>query len=185
MVLKPFELHKFNVDDTNGVTLLIFSFSLSGKICNNLQSAYHLDKRGCLITREFLEYIDFEIGKHPEMNIGEYCWNILPKFENNYIFLQTVSLFICNIILSLSHDISALEKSKTYETELFKREPIIMNENIAEQLSVTELATRLNMSVSGLKRLFDKYAGMSVHKYFFTLKIKTATLFLKNGMSVN
>ena len=60
-----------------------------------------------------------------------------------------------------------------------------MNERVAEQLSVSELAASLNMSVSSLKRLFDKYAGISVHKYFLNLKIKTATLMLKGGMSVS
>ena len=60
-----------------------------------------------------------------------------------------------------------------------------MNTRISQTLSVDELADELNMSISSLKRLFDKYAGMSVHKYFLTLKIKMATVFLKEGMSVN
>ncbi|MBQ8740397.1 MAG: helix-turn-helix transcriptional regulator [Clostridia bacterium] len=185
IVLKPFELHKFNVEDPSGVTLLIFSFSLCGAICSNLQSAYHLDKRTRSIIRDFLEYIELEMEKRTENNKDEYYWNILPQFQTDDIFLQTITLFICRIILSFSSGTSTLAKYKTYETELFKRALIIMNENIAEQLSVNELADRLNISVSSLKRLFDKYAGMSVHKYFLTLKIKTATLFLKSGMSVN
>lgn len=185
IVLKPFELHKFNVDDPNGVTLFIFSFTLEGMIGGNLQSAYHFDKYGRSVIKAFLEYLDFEIKKRSDIIRDEYYWNILSYFENDNIFLQTVSLNISRIILTLSSDTSILEKSKTYETELFKKALIIMNENIAEQLSVNELAERLNISISSLKRLFDKYAGMSVHKYFLTLKIKVATLFLKNGTSVN
>ena len=185
IVLKPFELHKFNVDDPNGVTLFIFSFTLEGMIGGNLQSAYHFDKYGRSVVKTFLEYLDFEIKKRADIIRDEYYWNILSYFENDNIFLQTVSLNISRIILTLSSDTSILEKSKTYETELFKKALIIMNENIAEQLSVNELAERLNISISSLKRLFDKYAGMSVHKYFLTLKIKVATLFLKNGISVN
>lgn len=185
IVLKPFELHKFNIDDPNGVTLLVFSFAPNGTICNNLQSVYHLDKRERFVMRNFLEYIELEIEKNSQNNKDEYYWNILPEFQNDCIFLQTVTLFMCRILLSLASGTSTLEKSKTHETELFKRALVIMNENIAEQLSVNELANRLNMSISSLKRLFDKYTGMSVHKYFLTLKIKTATLFLKNGMAVN
>ena len=60
-----------------------------------------------------------------------------------------------------------------------------MNTRVAENILVNELAESLNISVSSLKRLFDKYAGMSVHKYFLSLKIKTATLMLKGGMAVN
>lgn len=186
IVLKPFELHKFNVEDQSGVTLLIFSFAMTGELCRNMQGkAYRLDKNSRSIIKNLLDYMDFEIKKHPDISEDEYYWNVLPHFEKDNIFMQTITLFICRILLSLSRGTSTVEKSKTYETELYKRALIIMNENIAEQLSVNEFATRLNMSVSGLKRLFDKYAGMSVHKYFLTLKIKTATLFLKNGMSVN
>lgn len=185
IVLKPFELHKFNVEDQSGVTLLIFSFAMTGELCRNLQSAYHLDKYGLSVIKTFLEYLDFEIKKRSDISQHEYYWNVLPYFKDNNIFLQTVSLNISRIILTLSSGTSTLEKSKTYEAELFKKALIIMNENIAEQLSVNELADRLNISTSSLKRLFDKYAGMSVHKYFLSVKIKTATLFLKNGMSVN
>lgn len=185
IVLKPLELHKFNVDNPNGVTLLIFSFALEGTIGGNLQSAYNLGKYGRSVIKTFLEYLDFEIKKRSDISQDEYYWNVLPYFKDNNIFLQTVSINISRIILTLSSGTSTLEKSKTYETELFKKALIIMNENIAEQLSVNELADRLNISISSLKRLFDKYAGMSVHKYFLTLKIKTATLFLKNGISVN
>ena len=185
IVLKPLELHKFNVDNPNGVTLFVFSFALEGTIGGNLQSAYNLSKYGRSVIKMFLEYLDFEIKKRSDIIGNEYYWNVLPYFKENNIFLQTVSINISRIILTLSSGTSTLEKSKTYETELFKKALIIMNENIAEQLSVNELADRLNISISNLKRLFDKYAGMSVHKYFLTLKIKVATLFLKNGISVN
>ena len=59
-----------------------------------------------------------------------------------------------------------------------------MNDSISSGISVDELAERLNISTSSLKRLFDKYAGMSVHKYFTAIKINTATSLLSSGLSV-
>ena len=111
--------------------------------------------------------------------------DFMPKFKDRYVFLQMVSNYICEIVLSLSEGNNPLPKTKTHETELFKKALVIMNEKINENLSVGDLADELNLSISSLKRLFDKYAGMSVHKYFLTLKIKTATVLLKSGLTVS
>lgn len=183
---KPLELHKFNVVGESGATLLIFSFSMTGDICKKMErKAYHLDKYRRSIMKSFIEFYDYESDKLSEREPKRTSYDILPYFVDDSIFLQTVSTYICRIVLSLSDGTNTLSKTKTHETELFKQALVIMNERVAEQLSVDELASSLNMSVSSLKRLFDKYAGMSVHKYFLTLKIKTATLMLKGGMTVN
>lgn len=183
---KPLELHKFNVVGESGATLLIFSFSMTGDICKKMErKAYHLDKYRRSIMKSFIEFFDYELDKLYELKKQKPVYDVLPYFADDNTFLQTTAGYICRIVLSLSDGTNTLSKTKTHETELFKQALVIMNERVAEQLSVDELASSLNMSVSSLKRLFDKYAGMSVHKYFLTLKIKTATLMLKGGMTVN
>ncbi len=186
ILFKPYQLHKFNVDDEKGVTVLIVSFSMTGDFCQSIEGrAYHLERFQRSIIRTFLEYLEFEIKKTTGERYGEYFWNILPEFKNDVIFLQTVSVFVSRILLSLSDGAYRLSKTKTYKTELFKKALQIMNENIDGTILVDRIAKMLNISVSSLKRLFDKYAGMSVHKYFLTLKIKNATLLLKEGHSVS
>lgn len=183
---KPLELHKFNVTGEDGATLLVFSFSMSGNVCKNMErKTSHLDKYNRGVFKNFLEFLNIQVKK--ELNAEDIysCGDLIPKFENNHIFLHTVSNYICQTVLSLSVGSSALPKSKTHETELFKKALENMNQNVYSQLSVGRIAEKLNISVSSLKRLFDKYAGMSVHKYFLTLKIKTATVLLKGGMSVS
>ncbi len=183
---KPLELHKFNVVGENGATLLIFSFAMSGPICKKMERrAFHLDKHNRNIIKNFLEFLELEIKNHLELQNVDTFGDLPPLFADNDIFLQTVAIYISRIVLSLASGAHTLPKTKTHETELFKRALEIMNTRVAENLSVDELAENLNISVSSLKRLFDKYAGMSVHKYFLTLKIKTATLMLKGGMAVN
>lgn len=183
---KPLELHKFNVVGDDGATLLVFSFDMSGELCKKMErQAFHLDKYGRSIIKSFLYFLELEQEKHPEAQAGITFLNFHTVYSQDAIFLHTVSLYISSIILSLSSGANTLSKTKTHETELFKRALELMNKRISEQLTVDELAQTLNISSSSLKRLFDKYAGMSVHKYFLTLKIKTATVFLKNGMSVN
>lgn len=183
---KPLELHKFNVVGEQGATLLIFSFDMSGELCKKMERrAYHLDKYRRSIIKLFLEFLELEHNKYPQAETNITYSDFHEIYSHDNIFLQTVSFYISNIILSLASDVSTLPKTKTHETELFKTALEIMNQKISGTLSVEDLAQQLNMSVSSLKRLFDKYAGMSVHKYFLTLKIKTATVLLKGGMSVS
>ncbi len=183
---KPLELHKFNVIGENGATLLVFSFSMTGDACKKMErQAFHLNKYNRSIIKNFLEFLELQAKNEFEIENIDLFGDFMPKFENNHIFLQTVSNYICRIVLSLSSGTTTLPNTKTYETELFKQALEIMNKKISEPLSVNELSNELGISISSLKRLFDKYAGMSVHKYFLTLKIKTATVFLKSGMSVN
>ncbi len=183
---KPLELHKFNVVGETGATMLIFSFGMMGRLSYNMErQAFHLDKYNRSIIKEFLEYVEFKVRHCESVESEESFGDILPYFAEDDIFLQTVANYINRIVLSLASGSRTLPKTKTYETELFKKALEIMNKEISEALSVDRLASELNMSVSSLKRLFDKYAGMSVHKYFLTLKIKMATVFLKEGMSVN
>ncbi len=183
---KPLELHKFTVVGEKGATMFIFSFNMSGKLVKNMERrAFHIDKYNRSIINNFLEYVEYNVKHCPQIESEESFGDVLVHFSDDYIFLQTVANYISHIVLSLSSGSNQLPKTKTHETELFKLALQIMNERISEQLTVENLADELNMSVSSLKRLFDKYAGMSVHKYFLTLKIKTATVLLKGGMSVS
>lgn len=183
---KPLELHKFNVVGENGATLLVFSFAMTGELCKKMERrAFHLGKYERSIIKSFLEYLDIAQAKYPEAENDITYSDFHSIYSRDNIFLQTVSLYISNIILSLASGANTLAKTKTHETELFKSALEIMNTRVAENILVNELAESLNISVSSLKRLFDKYAGMSVHKYFLSLKIKTATLMLKGGMAVN
>lgn len=183
---KPLELHKFNVVGESGATMFVFSFAMTGSICKNMERrAFHLDKYNRSIIKNFIEYVEYNARNCPDIESDESFGDILNYFESDDIFLQTVSNYISRIVLSLASGSNALPKTKTHETELFKKALEIMNQKISEALLIDDLARELNISVSSLKRLFDKYAGMSVHKYFLTLKIKTATVLLKSGMSVN
>ena len=59
-----------------------------------------------------------------------------------------------------------------------------MNAHIEENPTVEEIAKHIGVSGSGIKRVFNKYSYMGVHKYFLAMKIKTATELLKQGVSV-
>ena len=67
---------------------------------------------------------------------------------------------------------------------LFTKASAHLEEQIAARLSVGDLSEHLGISLSHLKRVFARYAGMGAHDYFNILKIQRAKELLSQGHSV-
>lgn len=178
---KPMEHHKFRVTSP-GATLLVFSFSLSGAL-----SGYFADKVFMLsqeqesLVRSMLEY-----AKAKATETGcEVTEKYLCAARNNSTYMQMIATYMYRLFLSLAENQTVADISHAPDAALFGLAVDYMNSNIDKTPSVTDVAAFLNISESGLKRIFFKYTGTGVHKYFVGLKIKAATQLLKNGVSVS
>lgn len=60
----------------------------------------------------------------------------------------------------------------------------IIEDNKHLNLTLAEIAEKCNMSVSNLKKIFFKYAGMGIKHYYNELKAHQAVQYLNEGMSV-
>lgn len=60
----------------------------------------------------------------------------------------------------------------------------VLQEHLNEQLSAGEVARLCNMSLSNLKKVFTKYAGMGVSRYFTEMKMRRAAVLLQSGKRV-
>ena len=60
----------------------------------------------------------------------------------------------------------------------------VLQEHLHESLSAEEIAKLCNMSLSNLKKIFTKYAGMGVSRYFAEMKMRHAVTLLKEGKRV-
>ena len=60
----------------------------------------------------------------------------------------------------------------------------ILNANLHKQLSAGEIAQLCNISLSALKKIFTRYAGMGVSRYFTEMKMRYAAEQLQAGMRV-
>ena len=60
----------------------------------------------------------------------------------------------------------------------------VLREHINEQLSAGEIAVLCRMSLSNLKKIFTKYAGMGVSRYFTEMKMRRAAELLRTGSRV-
>ncbi len=60
----------------------------------------------------------------------------------------------------------------------------ILHTNLHKQLSAGEIAQLCNISLSALKKIFTRYAGMGVSRYFTEMKMRYAAQQLQAGMRV-
>ncbi len=100
------------------------------------------------------------------------------------LYYQMLTTYVYQLILSLIDDGRVSKSSTAPDAQIFSKAVNYINNRIDSQASVTEIAASCHTSVSSLKRIFQKYAGISIHKYILTLKIKAATELLANGTSV-
>ena len=56
-----------------------------------------------------------------------------------------------------------------------------MADNLENNLSISEIAIFCNVGTTFLKQTFQKYAGISVHKFYLRLKLRYAVELLKAG----
>lgn len=183
---KPLEMHKISVEEEHGATLLIVSFNLTGTMTHYLQDkVFRLTAEQKRILTSMLRYIRSQIR---ELNFSEslpYYQQYLQPAKYSPLYLQRVITYLHQLLLSLGDDGSVAGTLSTKDALSFRKAVQYMTEHLLEQPSVTEIASACNLSESGLKRIFAKYAGLSVHKYFLKLKFKAATELLQSGMNIN
>jgi len=181
---KPLEMHKFHVESKSGATLLIFSFSLEGSLADALKDKVFLLKEPQLhILTNLLDLLHNTLAGCQEISkIPEYKY--LDHDQASGLYFQTLTTYVYQLIFSLI-DSGRISKSSTAaDAQIFSKAVNYINNHLDSPTTVTEIASGCHISVSSLKRIFGKYAGISIHKYILALKIKAATELLANGTGV-
>lgn len=96
-----------------------------------------------------------------------------------------ISAFLPAFLLSVAsthkgHHTSAHSKSE----EEYKRLVEAMQSTVSENLSFEELAQRCHTSVSYVKHLFHRYAGVGAKSYYTTLRLNETLKLLDEGVTV-
>lgn len=183
---KPMELHKFTVTGDDGASVFIFSFNMDGRLRKHFENkvfSLNLQQRNLISDLE--EFALAEAKKY-NISVSEFPYHaLLMSANHSEIYLQRIAAYICQLFLSLAGNDDASPSVYNPETMLFKKAVVFMMESLSLNPSVEEIAKSCNTSVSGIKRLFAKYGGMGVHKYFLNLKLNAAIKMLKSGSSVS
>lgn len=181
---KPMELHKLSINEESGATILIFSFNMSGPLTNYFKDkVFHLNNEQLNIIKAMLNFLN---NNTKAQTNNQYMKEeqFLHHEKNNPLYIQRVVVYLYQLLLSLADNPNISDVSTASDAQIFKAAVEYMNNKIFYQPSVFEIAKHCCLSESGLKRLFNKYAGLSVHKYFLKLKFKVAYKLLSDGMSV-
>lgn len=117
----------------------------------------------------------------PQQNIYRY---LLLPFQKCPYYAQIVSTYLYQLFLSLADEGIVSPVSSAADAVVFSNAIRYLNCHLHTQPSVIEIARHCNVSESSLKRTFDKYAGISVHKYLVKPKIKVAVELLQDGENV-
>ena len=180
---KPLELHKFIVNGSKGATLLIFSFSAEGPLTGWLRDkVFRLSNEQNQLIKSLISYISRKSGVDPLTVSSVY---LLKMFETLPHYSQMVVTYLYQLFLSLADEGVISSVSSAPDALTFSKAISYLNCNLHAQPSVAEIARFSNVSEASLKRIFDKYAGISVHKYLLKLKIKVAMELLQDGQSVS
>ncbi len=179
---KPLEMHKFNIESPEGANLMIFSFALEGEGADHLKNkVYMLNGEQRNLAESALEFVLNTL----ETDRGFYGFD--ENLKNHFSYgtaPQMLATKISELFLSLLKSNNISSSFESYEATVFKTAVDYMNDHIHRNVNIEELAAACHLSVSSIKRLFKKYAGIGVHSYFLALKIKTATKLLQSGVSV-
>ena len=163
---KPQEFHKFHIEEGCHATLFDFSFSFEGNLAEKIAGLVcSLNEKQLQLMNMFIDFFDEECEKNPKSKNPIYTYNVLPVFKNDELYLQTAKFYILQLILSLSCESKTLKTVENSETKLLKTAIEIMDSSVENELSISELAKSLNISLSTLKRLFKKYTGMTFGEY--------------------
>ncbi len=180
---KPLELHKFIVNGSDGADLLIFSFTAEGPLTAFLEEkVFQLSGSQREILSAMLSFIRPRADNN---SVSPTAQPYLEPFLTSPTYSQTVAIYLQLLMLSLAETGSVSSVSDAPDAVTFRRAISYLNSNIHRQPSVPELARFCNVSESGIKRIFDKYAGIGIHKYLLKLKVKAAAELLQKGESVS
>ena len=99
---------------------------------------------------------------------------------------EIAALKIEELILTLLENQNPqTEEISRVGTDNYKTILKVLSCNVAEKLSMEDIALKCGLSVSNLKKTFYKYAGVSIMKYYNTLRMKKAVELLSDGKSMN
>lgn len=175
---KPMEFHKFTVTGPQGARLLIFFYSAQGDLMEGLRNkVFRLCGESLQLVDALLKYVQRKPAPDP-CHTEESSY--LQPFQQDPYYSQMVTTYLYQLLLCVAEEGTIAKASSAPDAVKFRRAISFLNCNLDRQPSVGEISQYCSISEASLKRLFEKYAGISVHKYLIKLKMKIAMELLQD-----
>lgn len=153
----------YYIDNKSDAEYIFISFFATGEILSDLNGlAIKIDEPEMLLVKEI---------------------NMLINSFDNYASKQQIFAML-ELLLLLCSKKETISVCEDKNAVLFSKAADILKRNINSNVSVSDLADKLNISLSNLKRLFAQYTNIGVHEYHTFLKIARAKELLRKGETV-
>lgn len=165
----PMEFHKIRSADGTSPHVFVLSFISQGELPSHLGEGVFF-----LTVKEQEEYeaifrrvFSFYLGENSGEYAGQECADGLSSF-----------------LIRLSNNHSAKEQlSVSRDASVYRKLVAVMTENLYTNLSLEEIAAKLPISISYMKVLFRRYAGIGPKTYYSHLRCTEAIKLLQSGLS--
>jgi len=173
---KPNEFHRIWNSGKKEIEFTVISFFAKGDYINKLSDkVLLLDKRAVGMLDNLRNEIELN---GPDSNYMPQEFRNSAEKASKFIALFEYFLYDC------ARYEANIEPNTTGNAAIFTAAVKYMNKNINKPLKAKQIADELHISLSQLKRIFNRYALMGIHQYFLDLKLSAAKEMLSQGESV-
>ncbi len=166
----PMEFHKIRSYAQTQPHVLLFSFESIGTLPKSLTDGV------ISLSTEDCTYYSSLLSKAANF------LNNTEKDENAF-FLCCAELTAFYFRLAL-HNQPAQNLSPSRPAQEYHKLILAMNQGVYENLTLQDIADKCTISVSYMKDLFHRYAGMSPKVYYANLRFQQALILLERGLTV-
>lgn len=162
---KPMEFHKIASNSNEMLEVIIFSFAADGDLDYFKNGIFKISPRGGEIAEKIPPLAE-KAAKNP--TAAQLLINIIERFL---------------ITLRPEERLSNVPGDSPGARE-FREIVNTMERHIGERLTIDELASLCRLSGANMKKIFYRYTGTGVIKYFNAMKIERAAQLLEQGKSI-
>ncbi len=164
----PMEFHRIRSAEDSSPKVFVFSFKTTGELPEAIRAGVFtvnpLQKKLFDALRDSV--YDY-VHKGSSAISGEKATSLLKLF-----------------IIEMAKTPIATDVTPPHTAREYQRIISFMSKNILENLTLEDIASRANISVSYMKILFKTYAGIGPKSYYNLLRVQKATELLNRGNSV-
>lgn len=165
----PMEFHRIKSAGGTSPYGYIISFLTEGELPENLKNGIFI-----LNSEQIREYTA----------ICKDIKTFLSGKEESEYFSQSTAQRLCEFLLKLAaNDNVSCFLMETSGASEYRKAVSVMTEKVCENITLSELGEYCHISVSYIKVLFQKHAGISPMKYYSNLRLQHIITLMKSGMS--
>ncbi len=166
----PMEFHRIRSADNTRPEGIIISFGTSGELPTEL-------RKGVFVLDE-AEMQEYEAICE---KISEFYLNT----EKNPYAGQEAADLLSAFLIRLGSETAQRRVDNSPAATEYRRVVSAMTASVCDNLTLSDFAADCNISVSYIKQLFKKYAGLSPKAYYTHLRVRHATSLLDEGLSAS